>query len=138
MPWLQSLPSLEELIIILASTEKERREKPVRFSPIEPDAVRAASAKKLLWWIGKCPETFQSKFPDHTIPRVLVATTSDEKSSSNNAEASLKGYIDSPYEHAARRHFGSFVPDMNFVLAILGGRTDQSGCRWRERQHGYI
>ena len=112
MPWLQRLPSLEELIIIVASTEKEGREKPVRFSPIEPDAVWAASAEELLWWIGKSLETFQSNLPDHTIPRVLVATTSDEKSSSNNAEGSLKGYIDSLYEHAARRHFGPFVPDI--------------------------
>jgi hypothetical protein len=112
MPWLQNLPSLKELIVIVGSTEEERREKPVRFSPIEPDTVRAASAEKLSWWIGKCLETFQSKFPDHTIPRVLIATTSDEKSSSNNAEVTLKGYIESLYGHTARQLFGPFVPDI--------------------------
>jgi hypothetical protein len=112
MSWLQNLPSLKELIVLVGSTEKERREKPVQFSPIEPDTVRAASAEKLLWWIGKCLETFQSKFPDHTIPRVLVATTSDEKNLSNNAEVTLKGYIDSLYDHTARPHFGPFVPDI--------------------------
>jgi hypothetical protein len=94
----------------VGSTEKEGRRKHVRLSPITPDTVRAMSAEKILWWTGKCLEAFQSKFPDHTVPRVLVVTTSDEKSSSNNAEVSLKGCIDSLYEHAARRHFGPFVP----------------------------
>jgi hypothetical protein len=112
LPWLQSLPSLRELTIIVGSTEKERRGKPVRFLPIAPGTVRAASTEKLSWWIGKCLETFPSKFPGRTIPRFLVATTSDEKSSSNNAEFSLKAYIDGLYEYSARPHFGPYVPDI--------------------------
>jgi hypothetical protein len=46
--WLQCLPSLKELTIIVGSTEKEGCGKPVRISPIKPGTVRAASASLLL------------------------------------------------------------------------------------------
>ena len=94
--WLYNFPSLRELIVVLGPRSEIPEDRtPPRFTPVEPNTIRAETCKMVMWWLGKCLNAFQVQFPDRSTPqlRVISHFTSYEGDSSGSMDVPSKRWV---------------------------------------------